>query len=138
VSDEIRIDSEIALAEFIRDLRKEWHESHYLIVKMRKGKQRTLTQNSALHLWFQMLADELNAHGLDQRKVLKPGVEIPWDEASVKKNLWKPVQEAVIGKQSTAEADRNEYTAVYEVLAHHLATKLGITAPEWPKKTEDD
>ena len=136
MSDEIRIDSEIALAEFIRDLRKEWHESKYLLVKVRTGRQRTLTQNKALHLFLGMLADELNARNLDMRRVLRHDVEIPWTTDSAKVHLWKPIQEAVIGKESTTEADRIEYTKVYEVLAHHMATKLGVTVPEWPKKTE--
>jgi hypothetical protein len=138
VTDEIRIDSEIALAEFIRDLRKEWHESKYLLVKVRTGRQRTLTQNKALHLFLGMLADELNARNLDMRRVLRHDVEIPWTTDSAKEHLWKPIQEAVIGKESTTEADRIEYTKVYEVLAHHMATKLGVTVPEWPKKKQGE
>jgi hypothetical protein len=134
VSDETRIDSELALAEHIRDIRKRWYEERHLIVSVRTGKQRTLTQNRALHLFCTMLADTLNAAGLDMKKTLKPDAEIPWDCASVKERLWKPIQEAVIGKLSTTEADRIEYSKVHEILAHHLATKLGVQAPEWPRK----
>ena len=47
-------------------------------------KQRTAKQNRALHLYFTHLADELNSAGLDMRKTLKPGVEIPWDGKSIK------------------------------------------------------
>lgn len=135
-SDEIRIDSEIALAEHIRQLRKQFQESKYLIVKVRTGKQRTLTQNSALHLFLGWLAEELNAAGMDMRRVLKQEVDIPWTTESCKEHLWRPIQELVINKSSTVEADRVEYTAVYDVLARHMATKLGITVPEWPKKKE--
>lgn len=135
-SDEIRIDSEIALAEHIRDLRKAFYESKYLIVKVRTGKQRTLTQNSALHLFCQMLSDQLNASGLDMRKVMKPEAEIPWDGNSVKERLWKPLQEAILGKLSTTEADRVEYTLVHEVLGRHLAKTQGINIPDWPKRKE--
>jgi regulator of sigma D len=137
VSEEIKIDSELAYAEFMRDFRKLWLENHYLIVKIRKGKQRTLTQNNSLHLFCEMLADELNAGGFDMRKVMKPEVEIPWTMESVKQNLWKPIQEALIGKESTAEADRTEYTKVHELLSRHLGQKLGVQVPEWPKKKKD-
>ena len=44
---EIRIDSEIALAEHIRDLQKRFYESHYLITTMRKGKQHNHREQNA-------------------------------------------------------------------------------------------
>jgi hypothetical protein len=138
MSDEIAINSELALAEHIRDLRAQWHKEKFLYVTVRKGKQRTLTQSRALHLFCTMLADTLNAAGLDMKKTLKPDAEIPWDGAAVKERLWKPIQEAVIGKLSTTEADRIEYSKVFDVLAHHLATKLGVTCPEWPTKQTND
>jgi hypothetical protein len=134
MSDDRIINSELALAEYIRELRQNFYQHHYLYVSHRHGKQRTLTQNRALHLFCTMLADTLNAAGLDMKKTLKPDAEIPWDCASVKERLWKPIQEAVIGKLSTTEADRIEYSKVHEILAHHLVTKLGVQAPEWPRK----
>lgn len=134
--DEIRIDSELALAEHIRDLRKWWHENKYLLVRVRTGKQRTLTQNRALHLFLGMLADELNAGGFDMRRVLKQDVDIPWTTETCKEFLWKPLQEAMLNKSSTTEADRTEYTQVHETLSRHLGQKLGIQVPEWPKRPE--
>jgi len=137
MTDEIKIDSELALAEHIRDLRKQWHESKYLIVTVRTGKQRTLTQNKALHLFLGMLADELNAKQMDMRKTLRHDVELPWSTETVKEFIWRPIQEAVIAKESTTEADRQDYSKVYEVLAHHMATRLGVTIPEWPRKKQE-
>jgi hypothetical protein len=134
MADEIKIDSELALAEFIRDIRKQWHESKYLIVKVRTGQQRTLTQNRSLHLWLGMVADELNAHGLDMKRTLKQEVDIPWTAESAKEHLWKPVQEAAIGKASTTEADRVEYSIVRDILAAHMAKRFGLTLPPWPAK----
>ena len=137
MTEEIRIDSEFALAEHIRDIRRQWYAAKYLIVTIKHGKQRTLTQSRALHLWCTMLADLLNDSGLDQRRTLKPDAEIPWDGHSVKERLWKPIQEAVINKASTTEADRNEYSQVCEVLTRHLAQKLGVVAPDWPRKQSE-
>lgn len=129
--------SDLELERIIRDLRKDYAEHRYLMIDWETGKQRTKRQNSALHVFCHLLADLLNASGLDQRKVLKASIEIPWDGKSVKEKLWKPIQEAVIHKQSTTEADRREYTQVYEVLAHHMATKLNVTIPQWPSKADD-
>jgi hypothetical protein len=135
--DESRLDTEAALAEYIAQIRADWYEHKYLIASYRTGKQRTLTQNNALHLFCQMLADQLNASGLDMRKVMKPEVEIPWDMNSVKRCLWKPLQQAMLNKESTTEADRIEYSLVHEVLGRHLAKTQGINIPEWPKKKEN-
>lgn len=135
-TDEIKIDSERALLAHILELCAQWQESKYLLVKVRTGQQRTLTQNNALHMWCKMLSDLLNDSGLDMRKVMRQDVDIPWTQASVKEHIWKPVQEAVIGKESTTEADRSEYTKVFEVISAHLAKKFGVTVPEWPRKEE--
>lgn len=137
MSDETIINSELALAEYIRELRQDFYQHHYLYASHRHGKQRTLTQNKALHLWLGMLADTLNAAGLDMRKVLKQEVELPWSTETCKEFLWRPIQEAVILKESTMDANRVEYTKVYDVLARHLGQKLGVIAPEWPKKKDD-
>jgi len=95
--------------------------------------QRTDRQNRALHLWLTMLADALNAAGLDQRKVLKPSVSIPWTPEAAKEQLWRPIQEAMFGKRSTTELARGEVGRVEEVLTRHLAQSLeGFEAPDWP------
>src|SRR6056297_3388663 len=78
-------------------------------VTIAQGKrQRTKKQNSALHKFFRLLGDTLNAAGLDMRKVLKPEVEIPWTDTTVKTNLWKPIQEAIYETSSTTELSTEE------------------------------
>ncbi len=100
--------------------------------------QRSNQQNKALHLYCRMLSDALNTAGLDQRTVLKPGIEIPWCEQSVKTSLWKPIQEAMLRIESTTEAETGDYSKVYEVLTRHLGDKLGIVPPEWPTRFRED
>jgi len=102
------------------------------------SKQRTDQQRKALELWCKMLAAELNKAGLDQRKVLKPGIEIPWGQDSVKKQLFKPILEAMTGHESSADAETTDYNKVFEVLSRHLASKLGVTVPAWPTKDRED
>lgn len=89
-------------------------------------KQRTLTQNRALHLYFTKVAKELNDAGLDLRAVLKPTVEIPWGTESIKTFLWKPVQKLQLGKESTTELTTQEIDKVYETLNRFLGEKHGI------------
>ena len=101
-------------------------------------KQRTDQQRKALEVWCKLLAEQLNASGLDQRKVLKPGIEIPGGQESVKEQLFKPILEAMTGHESSADAGTGDYNKVYEVLCRHLADKLGVTAPAWPSHTRED
>lgn len=93
--------------------------------------QRTDRQNRALHLWLTMLADDLNHAGLDQRKVLKPTVSIPWTQEAAKEQLWRPIQEAMFEKRSTTELSKSEVGRVEEVIRRHLAEQ-GFEAPKWP------
>lgn len=87
---------------------------------------RTLQQNRALHKFFGLLAEELNKAGLDMKVVLKPEVDIPWTAQMVKEFLWRPIQKAYIGKQSTTELEKvKEIDEIYEILNRHLAQKFG-------------
>ena len=133
---ELLINSEQALEAAIVQLRMQFNEKKYVKAKLSYGRSRTLTQNRALHKFCQMLADKLNDAGLDQKKVLKPEIEIPWTMEAVKEGLWKPVQEAVTGLKSTTKPEASQYTAIYEVLNRHLTMKLGVHV-EWPSKERD-
>jgi hypothetical protein len=99
--------------------------------------KRTLQQNRALHKFFEMLANDLNGAGLDMKKTLKPGVDIPWSPETVKIYLWKPIQDAMFNKESTTELETKEVNEVYETLVRHLGEKFGITT-EFPKAEEKE
>lgn len=138
MTDTLIINSEIALAQAQRELAEQWRKSKYLEVEFRrKAKQRTLTQNRALHLFCQWLADALNDAGLDMRKTLRDDVDVPWTQASVKEYLWRPVQTAMTDKKSTTEITTVEPTEIHAVLSRHLGQRLGIQCPEWPKRNEE-
>ena len=96
---------------------------------------RTPRQNSALHVYFQLLATELNQAGLSMMKVLKPSAEIPWTPQSVKEYLWKPIQNAQLQKQSTTKLDTKEVSAVYDTLNRHLGETTGVHVP-FPENTD--
>lgn len=92
-------------------------------------KTRTHQQNKALWVYFTQLAEALNDAGLDQRVVLKPSVAILWDKNSVHKYLWKGIQEAMLGKESTTELTSAEIDKVYETLNRHLGETTGVHVP---------
>ena len=48
---------------------------------------RTLTQNKAIHKYFELLSEGLNDAGLDMKKVLKPSVDIDWTPDMIKTHL---------------------------------------------------
>lgn len=91
--------------------------------------KRTDKQNRSLHLLFKLLAEELNENGLDMRRTLKPGVEIPWSGNSVKEFLWRPIQEAQLNKKSTTELTTKEIDAVFDTITRHIGEKFGIYVP---------
>lgn len=88
--------------------------------------QRTIQQNKALHVLFQLLADELNNAGLDMRKTLKPEVEIPWTPRNVKEFLWRPIQKAQLNKTSTTELTTSEIDQVFDTINKHLGEKFSL------------
>jgi hypothetical protein len=96
--------------------------------------KRTLKQNNALHLWFEFLAAALNDAGLDQRTVLKPGVDIPWTAEAIKEQLWRPMQVAMLQKKSTTDLETPEVGQVEEVLIRHLVKSFGqfFEPPNFP------
>lgn len=97
------------------------------IAKMTNTDLRTTAQNSALHLFFTMIAKELNKQGLSIPKVLKADVKFSPD--AVKDFMWRPIQKAITSKESTTKLEKQEIDQVYEVLNKLLGEKFGIFVP---------
>lgn len=99
-------------------------------------KPRTLSQNSALHLYFRLLADELNAAGYTVQLVLKEKVDLDWTPHSIKELLWRPAQQALFNKTSTTKLDKlMEIDFIYDHLNRHLSEKFFVHVP-FPHSTE--
>ena len=97
-----------------------------------KNGRRTLTQNAAIHLWCDQLGKALNDAGYDQRAVfaqMREGVSIPWRDTAVKESLWKPIQAAIVGKDSTTKLSTTEVSEVYEILNRWTAERFGVSVP---------
>lgn len=97
-------------------------------------KQRTLSQNAALHKYCELLAEALNDAGFDMRSFpWKEGVDIPWNKDMVKEYLWKPVMEVMTGKHSTTEMNTVDPSEIYEVVNRHIAQTTGVQV-DWPSE----
>lgn len=91
--------------------------------------KRTVQQNKALHVLFSLLAENLNTAGLDMRKTLKPGIEIPWSGRAVKEYLWRPIQKAQLNKDSTTELTTVEIDQVFDTINKHMGEKFNLHTP---------
>jgi hypothetical protein len=88
-----------------------------------------------LHLYLDRLAEALNDAGYDMKKTLKEDVDIPWNRDMAKDFLWRPIQKAMTGKESTTEMNTVDPSDIYEVLNRHIAEKFGVSVP-WPTEGE--
>jgi len=127
------INSQQSLDAYIEHLRLQFDSHKYLRTTIKTGKQRTLTQNRALHMYCDNLAKSLNNAGWDMRRLLKDDFEIPWTGHSVKNTLWREIQKAMFGKESTTEPETHEYSQIYEVLNRVISQRAGVFVP-WPCK----
>jgi len=136
VAEKIIINCDNDLLDIQDKISSMYLEHRHLTITVTTGKQRSGQENKALHLWLGMLSRALNAAGYDMKRTLNKEVEIPWTTELAKEYLWRPLQKAMIGKSSTTEPLRGEYTKIYEVLNRHTASKLGISIP-WPSKQKE-
>lgn len=90
----------------------------------------TRQQQKALHLFFTLLAQELNEAGLSVHLVLKEKMALNWSPEMVKELLWRPAQRAITKKNSTTDLKKQEeIDLIYEHLSRHLGEKFGIHIP---------
>lgn len=94
----------------------------------------TRQQQKALHVWFGLLADELNNDGKSMSVVLQKFVlDIPATKYSIKEMLWKPIMGAMLGKESTTELLKlKEIDQVCMVLTKFLGEEIQISVPPFP------
>lgn len=93
----------------------------------KKYPKRTIPQNKALHLYFTLVADALNAAGYDLKAVLaKATVDVPNTGYTVKEHLWKPILKIQLGLDSTTKMKTVEIDQIYDTLNRFLADKFHI------------
>ena len=96
--------------------------------------KRTITQNAALHKYFELLAKELNDAGYDVGTTIKVPVDFTKD--TVKKYMAKPVMTALHPDiEHTSDLDTTQISELYEHLNRLTAEKFGVSVP-WPSYDE--
>lgn len=105
-----------------------------MIFQSLKNKQRTINQNSALHLYCKVLAETLNEAGITQ-DVLVRGIEVDNSPESVKA-VFRALGKAKYGKESTADLTTKEMSDIYEEFNRHTS-KIGIHLP-WPSTEQTE
>lgn len=98
----------------------------------------TRQQQKALHKYFELLAKELNEHGITVQKLLSQAVELNWNARTIKELLWKPIQEALLAKKSTTELDKiKDIDEVWEHINKYIGENWGLYV-EWPHRDLND
>ncbi len=135
----INSDSSFGIAT--RALNDIYVANKYCTVNVQTGRQRTNTQNNAIHKFCRMIADACNAAGFEYeiKSVLTGGfIEMPWTMERVKSAIWSEVQLAMYPeKKGTSSLNTDEVSEVANVIMRHLAEKRGLNIP-FPSKDELD
>jgi len=110
-------------------------EGKALVVKIDKEKgKRSYAQNDSLHLYYDLLAKELNDGGYSVQLVLKEVIDLEWDKEKIKELIWRPLQKALVKKNSTTDLDKvSDIDKIYEHLNRYVGEKFGIHVP-FPSK----
>lgn len=86
-------------------------------------KRRTSRQNRSCHLWFSMLADELNAKHFDMRALIRKDIEMPWTAYAIKEYLFRPLLREMFGKKSTTQITTNEMNDIFDIITKVIAER---------------
>lgn len=124
------------LHEGLAEAKKQARATGFKIIDVKPVKSvRTLQQNSALHMFFTLLADELNDKHFDMRHLIRQEIELSWTTHSVKEYLWRPLQKALLGKKSTTKLDKiKDIDMIYDHLNRIIIerTKGEVDFPVFP------
>ena len=87
--------------------------------------KRSSQQNRALHLLFQNIAFELNRIGMEFTYNGIKGIEIQttYTPEIVKEFLWKPLQNALLKKESTTKLTTQDINMIFEILGKWFSEK---------------
>jgi hypothetical protein len=102
------------------------------VVEPKNQDLRSTKQNSAFHLYFNMLAVELNDAGYSFKKVMsEPNrykADIDWNSNLIKEYIWRPIQKVVCNKKSTTQLNKDEVNKIYD-LVNRYTSNMGVSVP---------
>lgn len=96
--------------------------------------QRSTLQNASMHKYFGLVSESLNSSGFSLQQVVAKfnKSDIWWSMHAVKDVIWKNMQSAIVGKESTTQLESNEVTTVYKYTDHYLTNTIGIEHIPFP------
>jgi len=99
------------------------------------SKKRTLSQNSALHKYFDLIAKQFQELGLTynyMNQFTGHTIELAYTSNLVKDFIWRPIQQTLFNIESTTEIDTNQINQIIEVLTLHFGKHgIKIDFPSW-------
>ena len=90
--------------------------------------KRSLNQNSALHLYFEMVEQEAREKGLTMDMIIKKPNELPITRHLLK-DLFRLIGKTMYKKESTADLTKEELSEVVETFQKIVAERLDVTIP---------
>ena len=97
-------------------------------------KNRTLAQNSSLHLWLERLATELNDSGQSMGDGLLIKIPIAYTKDNLKENVVKPLMNALWPDiTSTTKLSTVQIQELYQRLDAIISERSGVHV-EWPSE----
>ena len=100
----------------------------YEIVIRKAKSTRTIKQNSAIHLYCDLLADALNDAGFSVNDQVVLSLPVSFTGDNVKENIWKPVMTALYpDKTSTTQLEKMEVSEVYDNVNRAIAERTGVS-----------
>lgn len=116
----ITIKTKQQLDTHIENLKAAFEKEHSLEIEIKPNK-RSKKQDSSMHVYCRQVAQCLNDMGITCNQFFKEGYEMKFSEDIIKNDVWKAVQLAMTGKESTKDLDKKEVSEVYEVVNKKLS-----------------
>ena len=104
---------------FLFDSQVKWLRENNKFCELTEIKRtRSISQNSALHLYFEHLSKELNQLGITFKWMGIKGneMEIIYTSELVKAHIWKPIQQTLFKKESTTKLTTQEMNEIITIL----------------------
>lgn len=101
-------------------------------IDIKDADMRTVTQNRAIHLWCDMLANTMNTQSMVIQDVIK--LNTKWDMLKVKEMIFKPVVKSLYTKDSTTKLNKDEFELIIDTIIRALSYKGVENIPDFPSR----
>ncbi len=94
--------------------------------------KRTDRQLRSIWLYCGLVAQDLNAAGLDIQILLEEDLEVSWTKELIMDIYWRTIQKTLFNTESTKDLKTNQVSEIFKELNRHLG-KFGISTqfPNW-------